>query len=110
MDSGEAHGWLIVDLFNTHLHLDVPDRWDTRHRLERGLEPDYVSSYCPDCCGPCGALRDYFDTARGRAEAQVYLSCLSKESRQWSWSPGGVIDWDVIGQWMKLGWCPNHEE
>lgn len=103
MRSGEAHGWLFVALINDHLMERWPgDAWDAM--------PEGATSYCPQCCGPCGALRDYFNTPRGRAEAQAYLSGLGRESRNWSWSPGGVIDWVQIEAWMELGFCPNHEE
>lgn len=81
MKSGEAHAWLFVDLINVHLR-------DT-------VDPDDMP-FAPDDCGPCGALRDYWNTPRGRAEAQVYLNQLGPDNRNWIWSPGGVIDWGQI--------------
>lgn len=81
MNSGEAHGWLFVDLVNVHLR-DTVDPYDI--------------PYAPDHCGPCGALRDFWVTPRGRAIAQTYLNQLAPENRNWVWSPGGVIDWTQI--------------
>lgn len=78
MNSGQAHAWLFIDLINVHLR-EVVDPDDT--------------TYDPDSCGPCKALRDYWLTPRGRAEAQTYLNQLSLEDRTWVWAPGGVIDW-----------------
>lgn len=81
MKSGQAHAWLLIDLINRHLR-EVVDPEDC--------------TYAPDHCGPCGSLRDYWLTPRGRAEAQVYLNQLSLEDRTWVWAPGGVIDWVEI--------------
>jgi len=103
MDSGQAHGWLFVGLINEHLM----EQWSGD---AYGAIPEGVTFYCPECCGPCGALRDYFNTPRGRAEAQTYLSAMGREGRNWSWAPGGIIDWVQIEQWMELGFCPNHKE
>lgn len=78
MKSGQAHAWLFIDLINRHLR-EVVDPED--------------ATFAPDQCGPCAALRDYWLTSRGRAEAQAYLNQLSLEDRTWVWAPGGVIDW-----------------
>lgn len=111
MNSGEAHGWMFVDMVNGHLAEQVPDDWDKAWFAARGMDPDAVrTSYCPEYCGPCRALRDYWNTSRGRAEAQVYVQSLSKGNRNWTWCPGGVINWEEIEDRMANGFCPNHEE
>lgn len=89
MHSGEALGWLFAGLVNDHL---------------------WAGTYCPECCGPCGTLRDYWTTPRGKADAQTYLSKLSPENRNWYWAPGGVIDWEQVEGLMAAETCPNHEE
>ena len=88
MNSGEAHGWLFVSLINDHL-------WPVLN------DEDY--NYAPDECGPCQALRDYFNDARGRAEAQSYMNRMSAGDREWEWAPDGVIDWDMLEQIMSRG-------
>lgn len=106
MRSDRAHGFLIAGLINDHLReLWTPDR-------EWGLwAPGGSTAYCPECCGPCAALRDYFYTNRGRAEADAYVLALGKSGGGYDWQlPNGKINWDVIGEQMKLGWCPNHED
>lgn len=111
MPSGQAHGWLFVDLVNVHLGDQTVDEWDKLWLLNHGQDPDaYRSRFCPECCGPCGALRDYWNTPRGRAEAQAYVSQLSKDNRNWIWCPDGVIDWADIEDRMANGFCPNHKE
>lgn len=81
MKSGQAHAWLFIDLINVHLaeYIDDAD-----------------GQWAPDECGPCGALRDYWLTPRGRAEAQAYMNQLEPDNRNWSWCPFGVIDWAEI--------------
>ncbi len=97
MRSGEAHGWLIAGLINDHLY-----GWDPDH-------PD-SNTYCPECCGPCGALRDYFNTPRGRAEADSYvLACRGVRTYDWQ-RHDGHIDWNVIEQEMARGHCINHDQ
>lgn len=103
MSSGEAHGWLFVGLINDHLR----ERW--REDIWGDRMPEGATSYCPQCCGPCGTLRDYWNTTRGRAEAQTYVNALSRVDRGWSWCPNGVIDWEQIEADMANGWCPDHE-
>ena len=107
MGSARAHGFLIAGLINDHLR----ERWP-RQEWER--MPEHSTSYCPECCGPCAALRDYFFTPRGRAEADAYVMALPKSPRPgygYDWqNENGSIRWDVIEADMALGWCPNHEE
>jgi len=110
MSSGQAHGWLFVDLINVHLADHVPDEWDKRQLAKANRRFDELTTFCPECCGPCHALHAYWNTPRGRAEAQTYVSALPKEAPAWTWCPGGVIDWAQIEQDMANGWCPNHEE
>lgn len=88
MPSDEAHAWLFVDLINTHLreHVDPDD-----------------SPYYPDHCGPCNALRNYWNTFRGRNEAQMYLNKLAPVNRVWGWAPNGVINWAEIERRMHGG-------
>ena len=110
MKSGRAHGYLIAGLINDHLRARwEPDPDDKDGELVKGS-----TSYCPDCCGPCGALRDYFNTPRGRAEADAYVMALPKSPRPdhgYDWQlPNGSINWEIIEKDMALGWCPNHEE
>lgn len=81
MKSGEAHGWLFVDLINVHLSEYIDDA---------------DGHWAPDQCGPCGALRDFWLTPRGRAIAQAYVNQLSPQDRAWVWAPDGVIDWAEI--------------
>lgn len=88
MNSGQAHAWLFIALINEHLADWIEDK---------------DSEYNPDQCGPCGALRDYWFTPRGRAEAQVYLNQLSLENRTWVWAPGGVIDWAELERRANRG-------
>lgn len=111
MDSGEAHGWLIADLLvHNHLSRDECDKWDVDYYLTRGLEPDHVTTFCPECCGPCGAIRDYWNTPRGRAEADSYTKKLPARCRTGDqMRPDGGIDWDWVEDHMKMGFCPNHD-
>lgn len=110
MPSDQAHGWLFVDLINVHLSDHTVDEWDKLWLHNHGKDPDAVwSSFCPECCGPCHALRDYWNTPRGRAEAQTYVNQLGPEARNWTWCPNGVIDWTEIEDRMAHGFCPNHE-
>lgn len=95
MDSATAHGWLIAALINDHLG---------------GWDPDFPerNAYCPDCCGPCGALRDYFGTTWGRAEADAYvLACKGLQAYLWQ-LPDRRINWDYIEYEMNRGFCVNH--
>lgn len=111
MSSGEAHGWMFVDLINMHLADHIPDEWDKRWLAAHGLRiTPYLSTYCAECCGPCHALKDFWNTPRGRAEAQTYVNQLSKDNRHWTWCPDGVIDWAHIEQRMAEGFCPNHDQ
>lgn len=105
MRSDKAHGFLIAGLINDHLRplLDVED-------VEYyGLEG--ANAFCPRCCGPCAALKNYFFTPRGRAEADTYVRALGKSGGGYDWQlPDGGINWDMIAEEMKRGWCPNHED
>jgi hypothetical protein len=108
MNSAKAHGFLIAGLINDHLL-----GWlDAGYVLEYGL--DEATAYCPRCCGPCAALAEYFNTGRGRAEADAYAMALPKSHRPghgYDWQlENGAVNWDVIEEWMKLGWCPNHDD
>ena len=110
MRSGRAHGWLIADLINVHLGEMVADEWD----LRQGAPQEYTT-FCPQCCGPCGALQEYFNTGRGRAEADAYIRELPGDHRyglgNWAWRlANGLIDWDMLTERMAAGWCPNHKE
>lgn len=108
MRSDRAHGFLIAGLINDHLwpKIDVED-------MEYYNLPE-ASAYCPRCCGPCAALAEYFNTTRGRAEADVYAMALPKSPKPGSgydWqNENGSINWDRIEELMKLGWCPNHDD
>lgn len=104
MNSARAHGLLIAGLINDHLR----ERWDAE---AWGDAPDGCTSFCPECCGPCGALRDYFFTPRGRAEADAYTMALGRSGGSYDWqNPNGSINWEIIEADMAKGWCPNHEE
>jgi hypothetical protein len=108
--SDRAHGFLIAGLINDHLRTwQEAGKWD----LRQGSPKEYTS-FCPECCGPCGALRDYFFTPRGRAEADAYVMALPKShqpDRGYDWQdPNGSINWEIIEADMAKGWCPNHEE
>jgi hypothetical protein len=110
MRSDRAHGFLIAGLINDHLRTwEDADTWEVNHGA-----PVRYTSYCPECCGPCAALRDYFNTPRGRAEADAYVMALPRAHRpgfQYDWqNENGSINWEIIEADMKLGWCPNHEE
>lgn len=111
MRSGEAFGWLIADLLvHNHLSKEPTDVWDERYYLSRGLDPDYVTTFCPECCGPCGALRDYFNTPRGRAEADSFARHLPAHYREWeNMRPDGTINWEWVEDHIKMGFCPNHD-
>ena len=90
MNSGEAFGWLIADLLvHRHLADEVVDTWDEKWMAIRGLEPGYTTSYCPQCCGPCAALAEYFNTPRGRAEADSFTRQLPAGYKR----PDGGIDY-----------------
>lgn len=111
MKSGRAHGFLIAGLINEHLHTFVGelDEWEKANGA-----PEGYTSFCPKCCGPCLALADYFNTPRGRAEADAYVLELPKSPRpdhMYDWQlPSGKINWEIIEQDMAKGWCPHHEE
>lgn len=110
MRSDRAHGYLIAGLINEHLWTwSEASKWD----LRAGAPREYTS-FCPKCCGPCAALAEYFNTPRGRAEADTYAMALLRSSRLgwgYDWqNENGSINWDVITEQMKLGWCPNHED
>lgn len=104
MNSAKAHGYLIAGLINDHLRERWPgDVW--------GGMPENSTSFCPECCGPCAALAEYFNTPRGRAEADTYVLALGKDGGGYDWQlPDGKINWQVIEEDMAKGWCPNHEE
>lgn len=86
---------MMTGLINDHLY-----GWDPDH-------PD-KTTYCPECCGPCGALRDYFCTSRGQAEADSYiLACPAVKSYEWQ-LPDRRINWDFIAELMTRGYCINH--
>jgi hypothetical protein len=107
MGSAKAHGFLIAGLINDHLR-DVfyPNDWDWTHGC-----PEGATSFCPTCCGPCAALAEYFNTPRGRSEADAYVLALGKAGMGYDWQlPNGKINWEVIEADMAKGWCPNHEE
>lgn len=108
MRSGRAHGYLIAGLINEHLYPHTSDEDIERYQLEE------ATGFCPECCGPCAALAEYFNTTRGRAEADAYILALPKSphsSMNYDWQlEDGRINWDMVEEWMKLGWCPNHEE
>lgn len=103
MNSAKAHGLLIAGLINDHLRERWNDgSWD-------GM-PEGATSFCPECCGPCAALKDYFFANRGRADADVYAKALGA-SGGYDWQlPNGHINWEIIEQDMAKGWCPNHKE
>lgn len=111
MRSGRAHGFLIAGLINDHLRdLFHADEWDYLHGC-----PEDATSFCPKCCGPCAALAEYFNTPRGRAEADAYVLELPKSPTRvdggYDWQlPNGKINWEIIERDMARGWCPNHEE
>lgn len=111
MKSGRAHGFLIAGLINDHLRSwnANPDEWEKAHGC-----PEEYTDFCPKCCGPCAALAEYFNTPRGRAEADAYVLELPKSPTRdggYDWQlPSGKINWEMIEQDMAKGWCPNHEE
>lgn len=109
MDSARAHGFLIAGLINDHLRERWPQDMDWGGRM-----PEGSTSYAPCCCGPCAALKDYFFTPRGRAEADAYAMALPKSpspGHGYDWqNENGSINWHVIEIEMARGWCPNHEE
>ena len=108
MKSDRAHGFLIAGLINEHLweHFDP--------EVTRCYQLEEATNYCPECCGPCAALGEYFNTPRGRAEADAYAMALPKSHRPgdgYDWqNENGSINWDAIEDRMKRGWCPNHED
>lgn len=116
MDSGRAFGWLIADLLvHRHLMTEVVDDWGRVYYTKRGLDPDTVTTFCPECCGPCAALAEYFNTPRGRAEADSFTRQLPAEYKRPDGGidyllPDGGINWTWVEDQMKLGFCPNHEE
>lgn len=103
-----AHGFLIAGLINDHLFPRIDQEDIDYYNLEQ------ATAYCPRCCGPCAALAEYFNTTRGRAEADAYAMALPRASQrgfQYDWqNENGSINWDIIDEYMKLGWCPNHED
>jgi hypothetical protein len=109
MNSARAHGFLIAGLINDHLRLRWPEGEDWAGRM-----PEGSTSFCPCCCGPCGALKEYFVTSRGRAEADAYVMALPKSHQPghgYDWqNENGSINWEIIEAEMALGWCPNHKE
>lgn len=108
MNSARAHGFLIAGLINEHLWEHFEPEVTQYYQLEQ------ATNYCPECCGPCAALAEYFNTPRGRAEADAYAMALPRSPRPgwgYDWqNENGSINWDVIEQRMKLGWCPNHDD
>lgn len=106
MKSGRAHGFLIAGLINDHLReYETADEWDIRQGA-----PKRYTSFCPKCCGPCAALAEYFNTPRGRAEADAYVLELKKTGSGYDWQlPSGKINWEIIEADIAKGWCPNHE-
>lgn len=110
MRSDRAHGFLIAGLINDHL---FGSPWDTVDFTLYNLAEE-TTNFCPECCGPCAALAEYFNTPRGRAEADAYAMALPRSPRPgygYDWqNENGSINWDVIEQRMKLGWCPNHDD
>lgn len=108
MRSDRAYGFLIAGLINDHLRTLIDQEDIDLYGLGK------TTTFCPRCCGPCAALAEYFYTPRGRAEADTYVLALPKSPRPgmgYDWQlADGRIDWDVIGEQMKLGWCPNHED
>lgn len=110
MNSARAHGFLIAGLINDHLRTwSEASEWD----LRAGAPKEYTS-FCPECCGPCAALKEYFFTNRGRAEADAYAMALPRSPRPgygYDWqNDNGSINWSVIEADMAKGWCPNHKE
>lgn len=110
MRSDRAHGFLIAGLINDHLReWREANKWD----LRAGAPKEYTT-YCPQCCGPCGALGEYFNTPRGRAEADAYAMVLPKShlpdmGYEWQ-NDNGSINWKIIERDMAKAWCPNHKE
>lgn len=108
MNSARAHGFLIAGLINDHLWTSIDREDEEYYQLEE------ARAFCPECCGPCAALAEYFNTNRGRAEADAYVLALPKSPRPDSgyyWQlPNGKINWDMVEELMKLGWCPNHDD
>lgn len=105
MNSAKAHGYLIAGLINDHLRTgwNVGQEWGI-------WAPEGAIIFCPECCGPCAALAKYFNTPRGRAEADTYVLALGKDGGGYDWQlPDGRINWQVIEEDMTKGWCPNHE-
>ena len=108
MNSARAHGFLIAGMINEHLWPKIDQEDMEYYQLEQ------ASAYCPRCCGPCAALEYYFNTNRGRAEADAYAMALPKSPQSdsgYDWQlPNGAIDWAMIDELRKLGWCPNHDD
>lgn len=104
MNSAKAHGFLIAGLINDHLFARLDQEDVDYYNLPE------ATAFCPRCCGPCAALKKYFFTKRGRAEADIYVKALGK-SGGYDWQlPDGGINWLIVAEKMKLGWCPNHDD
>jgi len=104
MNSAKAHGFLIAGLINDHL-------WPQWRFSGFADAPEGSTNYMPCCCGPCSAMARYFNTPRGRTEADTYILALGKDGGGYCWQlRNGKINWDAVERLMSAGWCPNHEE
>jgi hypothetical protein len=60
---------------------------------------DHVELCCPDCCAPCGVLRDLLES--GRLDAVVAQAPPEMGIPGYSWMRGGRVNTD----WLRACWA-----
>lgn len=111
MGSAKAHGFMIAGVINDHVLSSPSQVMEPGELIILGLDPENTSDFCPRCCGPCAAFMEYFNTPRGRAEADSYVRALGSEGGGYIWqTKDRGINWKLIEVRMCWGWCLNHAD
>ncbi len=117
----EAVWWLLCHALNS-LHEHQGTRTETG--CSDGCRPS-EDGCCPECCGPCGALKFFAENESNRNYADRLSAKYGKTSNpeavakygqyNWRWQQplSGVIAWDEVYRcWGKMQdcWCHERDE
>lgn len=99
MDSATAFGWVLASMINDHV---------MKSSDEEGA-PEGATAFCPECCGTCGAVAEFFATDRGRGVLDSFITSVGSKVSTYRWqNKDRTVKWSVLTKAMAAGWCLEH--